>query len=585
MPPLTSPARTGAIAAGTLTLLAALTTGPAHAQPRADPQVVQDRLAPTSALPNTPVTGQLTVHSSACFTVKTLGIGVRDGNGNNLDFPGSLGSTQICPSGVSLTTGARSFPAGTYRIFGYYQSQSGSWTNLPEQQLVVATPTPVATQDSLTPTTATADTPVSARLAVHSNVCFTAKAVGVAVRDAAGNNLDFPGGLGSTQICPSGLTLTTGTRSFPAGTYQMFGYYQDPSGAWKNLPTQQLVVSSPTPALTLDSLTPVTAAANSPVTAQLMVHSNVCFTVQSLGVAVRDAAGNNLDFPGGLGSTQICPSGLTLTTGARSFPAGTYQMFGYYQDPSGAWTNLPTQQLIVNAGQVGPTSVIPGQSLVWSDEFNGPISPLKWNKANSSAYRYGTHNPQDDKLDLIDANNVTTANGVATFTAKPVSFNLPVKNRTAWATGLLTTENSGEKFMVKTGDYAETRVRLPKQLGAWPALWTWKEGDNEVDSFEFHPDNPNLLELTNHTRPAQKFWENKTHVQAGEWVTIGTYYGADTVTWYVNGIPVFDDKKGVGPNWSAYLILNLSICSGDFHPDPADNTPITFDADYVRVFR
>ncbi|WP_329571512.1 glycoside hydrolase family 16 protein [Kitasatospora sp. NBC_01266] len=480
MLPLTShPARTST-SAGALALLVALAAGPAYAGTRATPQVFQDRLTPTSALPDSPVTAQLTVRSSSCFTVKTLGVGVRDAKDNNLDFPGSLSNTQICPSGLTLTTGARSFPAGTYRIFGFYQDQAGTWRNLPEQTLTVSTPTPVVTRDKLTPTTATADTPVTGQLTVHSNVCFTAKAVGIGVRNEAGDNLDFPGGLGSTQICPSGLTLTTGARSFPAGTYRIFGFYQDQAGTWRNLPEQTLVVSGTAPVI---------------------------------------------------------------------------------------------------------TSPIPGASLIWSDEFNAPLSPAKWNKVNSSAYRFGNHNPDDDKLDRIDPNGVKVANGVATLTAKPSGFSLPGSGRKAWDTGLITTENTAENFKVKTGDYAETRVRLPKDLGAWPALWTWRNGGNEIDSFEYHPDNPNLLELTNHVKPAQKYWNNKDAVQPGQWVTIGTHYGADSVGWYVNGVDVFEDHKGVGANWTAYLILNLSICSGSFHPGPVGTAPISFDSDYVRVFR
>ncbi|MFE5580954.1 hypothetical protein [Kitasatospora sp. NPDC056531] len=45
---------------------------------------------------------------------------------------------------------------------------------------------------------------------------------------------------------------------------------------------------------------------------------------------------------------------------------------------------------------------------------------------------------------------------------------------------------------------------------------------------------------------------------------------------------MFSDGKGVGANWSAYLILNLSVCAGKYHPAPQGNTPITF---YVRVYR
>lgn len=55
--------------------------------------------------------------------------------------------------------------------------------------------------------------------------------------------------------------------------------------------------------------------------------------------------------------------------------------------------------------------------------------------------------------------------------------------------------------------------------------------------------------------------------------------------WYVNGVKVFSDGKGVGTDWSAYLILNLSLSAGQYHPAPQGTAPITFAADYVRVYR
>ncbi|MFF1795112.1 beta-glucanase, partial [Kitasatospora sp. NPDC058263] len=155
----------------------------------------------------------------------------------------------------------------------------------------------------------------------------------------------------------------------------------------------------------------------------------------------------------------------------------------------------------------------------------------------------------------------------------------------SWDTGLLTTEYSSEGFQVKTGDYAETRVKLPAGTGAWPALWTWKNGNGEIDSFEYHPDNPNLLELTNHVNPGHLYYTDAKAIAKDGWVTIGTHYGATSVDWYVNGTKVFSDGKGVGANWSAYLILNLSLSAGQYHAAPQGTAPITFAADYVRVYR
>ncbi|GAB7187840.1 glycoside hydrolase family 16 protein [Kitasatospora sp. Ki12] len=360
------------------------------------------------------------------------------------------------------------------------------------------------------------------------------------------------------------------------------------------------------PTVTQDRLAPATMVAGKATTASLALHSSACFTAKTVGVGVRDARGTNLDFPGNASNLQICPGGVNFTSGARTLPAGTYTQFGFWQDQAGAWHNLPAQQLVVSTAATpapapsptptpsatatpttpAPSSPVAGKSLTWSDEFNSGISwGQRWVGDKSSSYHYGNHNPDDNKLDWLNKNNVSVANGVATFTAAPGSNTLE-NGKQAWNTGFLTTEGSSEGFQVKTGDYAETRVKLPAGTGAWPALWTWKNGNGEIDSFEYHPDNPNLLELTNHVNPSTpKYYTDASAVAKDQWVTIGTYYGATSVDWYVNGVKVHSDGKGVGSNWSAYLILNLSVCAGKYHPAPQGTAPITMAADYVRVYR
>ncbi|WP_031478678.1 glycoside hydrolase family 16 protein [Streptomyces bicolor] len=221
----------------------------------------------------------------------------------------------------------------------------------------------------------------------------------------------------------------------------------------------------------------------------------------------------------------------------------------------------------------------------WSEEFDAPIEwSAKWVGDRTSAYRYRDHNPDDDKLDWLDPGCVTVSGGVATFTATPSGRTLG-NGRRAWHTGLLTTEYSAEGFQVRTGDHVETRVRLPSGTGAWPALWTWKDGRNEVDSFEYHPDNPNLLELSNNVNRASTYHSDADTIAPDRWVTVGTTYGACSVEWYVNGERVFSDGTGVGDDWSAYLILNLSLSAGRWHPAPCDPAPITFAVDHLRVYR
>lgn len=225
-----------------------------------------------------------------------------------------------------------------------------------------------------------------------------------------------------------------------------------------------------------------------------------------------------------------------------------------------------------------------GKTEVFSEDFNGPVSASVWNDTGSSAYANWNNNPGDDKLDWITPSAVSVSNGVATFTATP-STNTLSTGQKAWNTGLLTTESTTQGFQVQTGDYAETKVQLPSGTGAWPALWTWKNGGNEIDSFEYHPDNPNLLEFTNHVRSGGDYYTDASTVAPGKWVTIGTYYGANSVDWYVDGVKVYSDGTGVGSTWSAYLILNLSVVAGQYHPAPSGSSPIVFSADYVHIWR
>jgi len=364
------------------------------------------------------------------------------------------------------------------------------------------------------------------------------------------------------------------------------------------------------PRVTQDRLTPASMTAGTAAKAGLTVHSTSCFTAKTLGVGVRDKAGDNLDFPGSASNVRICPSGVSITTGSRTLPAGSYTEFGFWQDSAGAWHNLTSHTLAVGATAATPTpppattppatptppaatptppaatgsSPIAGQSLIWSEDFNGPIAyGTKWVGDTTTSFQYGNHNPNDNKLDWLDQSAVSVANGVATFTATPSSHTLE-NGKQAWNTGLLTTEGSTGGFQVKTGEYVETRVQLPTAAGAWPALWTWKNGNGEIDTFEYHPDNPNLLELTNHVNSAQDYYTDANAIAPGKWVTIGTYYGATSVSWYVNGVKVYSDGTGVGPNWSAYLILSLSVSAGEYHPAPTGTAPITFAADYVRVY-
>ncbi|MGV9814771.1 beta-glucanase [Streptomyces cellulosae] len=188
----------------------------------------------------------------------------------------------------------------------------------------------------------------------------------------------------------------------------------------------------------------------------------------------------------------------------------------------------------------------------------------------------GPINLRDNKLDPLTDDPSYSRSGVFRATPRADGW---------WDAGLLTTEGSADAFMVRAGDVLHTHYRLPEEIGAWPAIWTWRDGGNEVDVFEYHPDNADLLELTNHVRPARRYVRDRA-VAPGAWVEQEVTFGADSVVWSVNGREVFADGRGVGADWRAFLIVNLSVCAGRYHPGPLPGVDeMAFEVGFLEVRR
>ncbi|WP_225801907.1 beta-glucanase [Streptomyces sp. NK15101] len=224
------------------------------------------------------------------------------------------------------------------------------------------------------------------------------------------------------------------------------------------------------------------------------------------------------------------------------------------------------------SGGGGPASA--RAELVLDADFS---SAEQWVAGRSWAYPGGgPTNPGDNKLDHLVEDPSYSRTG--TFRATRRSDGL-------WDAGLLTTEGSAEGFQVRAGDVLEARVRLPEETGAWPAIWTWLDGGQEVDVFEYHPDNPDLLELSNRVRGRYLYFRDPA-VRPGAWVDLRVELGARSVVWWVNGARVFDDRRGVGRSWRAHLIVNLSVCAGRYHPAPdPDATEMSYEVAELRVYR
>ncbi|GAA1581035.1 hypothetical protein GCM10009731_38800 [Streptomyces globosus] len=217
----------------------------------------------------------------------------------------------------------------------------------------------------------------------------------------------------------------------------------------------------------------------------------------------------------------------------------------------------------------------PAATTVFTADFT---STTQWVAGRSWAYPDGGPvNPGDNKLDHLVPDPAYSRSGTFRATRRPDG---------KWDAGLLTTEGSREGFQLRAEDVLEARVRLPRELGAWPAIWTWRDGGNEVDVFEYHPDNPDLLELSNHVRGGGSHYYRNPAVEPGGWVDLKVRFGARSVVWWVNGTRVYADRTGVGRRWRAYIIVNLSVCAGRYHPAPEpDVSEMSYEVAYLRITR
>jgi hypothetical protein len=153
-----------------------------------------------------------------------------------------------------------------------------------------------------------------------------------------------------------------------------------------------------TPTISLVSLAPGTIEAGVPYSATLVVDSTGSITVQEIDVAVRNSAGDNLDFPGVEGETTPTIDGTYVyTTGTESFTAGTYTEFGSYE-LSGTWHPFASQTLTVTPA---PSSADPNP---------GPVGiPGTWTSSLNDGPTYSGGAVTDDVSALLDWTGATGA--------------------------------------------------------------------------------------------------------------------------------------------------------------------------------
>ncbi len=309
-------------------------------------------LSPSTPTLSQPITASFTVqnNSSSSVTIPSIGVAVRDAAGNNVGYP-SDNNVVIAPNSSYTYSKTRAFTdiSGNYRFF-VTSFINGSWNDsYPEnadgigRNLVTAVyENPVITTGvAIAPASPTLFQPVTATFTIRNNSSspVTVPFVAVAVRDAANNNVGFPGD--SNVVIAANSTYTySKTRTFTGnpGSYRFFvtsfsnNIWDDARPA--NLPSAPRSITAKVynnPVISTGlGLSPSSPSIGEPVTASFTVQNNSSssVTIPSIGVAVRDAAGNNVGFPGD--SNVVIAANSTYTySKTRTFTGnpGSYRFF------------------------------------------------------------------------------------------------------------------------------------------------------------------------------------------------------------------------------------------------------------------
>jgi len=230
------------------------------------------------------------------------------------------------------------------------------------------------------------------------------------------------------------------------------------------------------------------------------------------------------------------------------------------------------------------------ESLFWAEEFDGASLDLSvWN------YKLGDGCPNlcgwgNNEPQIYTKENVTVSGGTLKIKA--------TLDDTIYHSSRITTE---KKFEFQYGRL-ETRVKLPKGAGLWPAVWML--GSNikekswplcgEIDVVEWIGRDPDSLFTSLHTKASHGNTINtkKTFIaDAGEWHTYGCDWNEDRIIFSLDGKTVYtfqpkEKTEEIYPfTQPFYLLVNMAV-GGNFGGAIDDSIfPQTLEVDYIRVYK
>ncbi|MBS2012058.1 MAG: glycoside hydrolase family 16 protein [Deltaproteobacteria bacterium] len=250
--------------------------------------------------------------------------------------------------------------------------------------------------------------------------------------------------------------------------------------------------------------------------------------------------------------------------------------------PGGSRVDSPVDPNEVFCDLAGPPAKTPGETLVFSDEFEGDaIDTTKWTIANG----YKGH---DNILNTTSPENVVVRDGMLSIRTDRNFGDLQYP----YISGYIDT----------LGKYARTyghmvfRARFPKGDGIWYAIWSrpWWESFPEMDIEVVNRPGVGYTQtyLVNHwAGKPMPLEERRTYVLLGDEIDYSQFHEYSIVwrpghmEWQIDGVTkLVAPPKGI-PTKPIYWIVNGWAGGWIGEPDAATPLPATFDVDYMRVYR
>jgi beta-glucanase (GH16 family) len=138
-----------------------------------------------------------------------------------------------------------------------------------------------------------------------------------------------------------------------------------------------------------------------------------------------------------------------------------------------------------------------------------------------------------------------------------------------WRSGMVTTNDS---FSFTYG-YVEIEARVAEGDGMWSTLWllSKENGPAEIDIAEFYGNDPHALSVVLHPRSGGKtsYRNVNTSDLSARWHTYAVDWKPDSITWYLDGKPVYRYKGAKVPREPMYFLATLAVGNVGFvRPTP-----------------